>query len=223
MPSPDSGAVGHPFPLTDLDRQILAQTDEEYQYHSWNELKELIANNKLDALKRKPSDLRRYINWTSKVKAKYSSITNYICLKRLHWPLDRDPATQCHNQTPFADPRDYKILRNDWPYGVEPGIVHLCVWVKNYIPVKPETGELTPESHAMIDVFVKKTFVERLKKESIPNAEDRVIWFKNWTALQSVRALEHVHILLRDVPEQFIVEWTGETAPVQDDVGGPVD
>ena len=46
MPSgteyPESKPVDHPFHLTDLDREILAQTDEEYQYHDWKELKELL-------------------------------------------------------------------------------------------------------------------------------------------------------------------------------------
>jgi hypothetical protein len=31
-----------PFNLTDLDRQILAQTDEEFHPHSWDELKQII-------------------------------------------------------------------------------------------------------------------------------------------------------------------------------------
>jgi hypothetical protein len=31
-----------PFKLTPLDRQVLAQTDEEYQAHTWEELKEII-------------------------------------------------------------------------------------------------------------------------------------------------------------------------------------
>jgi hypothetical protein len=31
-----------PFNLTDLDRQILAQTDDEFQPHSWDELKQII-------------------------------------------------------------------------------------------------------------------------------------------------------------------------------------
>lgn len=84
--------------------------------------------------------------------------------------------------------------------------------------MKPENGEITPESYAMIDAFVKRTFVERLEKESIPDAKDKVQWFKNWTALQSVRALEHIHVLLRDVPDELIVEWTGETSPVQGDI-----
>jgi hypothetical protein len=31
-----------PFKLTPLDRQVLAQTDEEYQAHTWEELKKII-------------------------------------------------------------------------------------------------------------------------------------------------------------------------------------
>jgi len=27
-----------------------------------------------------------------------------------------------------------------------------------------------------------------------------------------VRSLEHFHVLVRDIPEPVIVEWTGETA-----------
>jgi hypothetical protein len=31
-----------PFPLTDVDRWVLSQTDEEYTYHTWDELRQLI-------------------------------------------------------------------------------------------------------------------------------------------------------------------------------------
>ena len=31
-----------PFPLTDVDRWVLSQTDEEFQKHNWEELKEII-------------------------------------------------------------------------------------------------------------------------------------------------------------------------------------
>lgn len=30
------------FDLNESDRQILAQTDEEFVYHDWNELKDII-------------------------------------------------------------------------------------------------------------------------------------------------------------------------------------
>ncbi|KAM5447001.1 hypothetical protein MaudCBS49596_006181 [Microsporum audouinii] len=198
------------FDLNESDRQILAQTDEEFVYHNWNELKDIIANNKLELLKRKPSDLRRYAAWSNDIKGQYGTITNFICRERLHWPVDTDPQTQCQNATPFADPRDYKILRNDWPYGLTPDITHLCIWVKNRIDTTPENGDVTEESRALIDDFVNKIFISRL--DEFPDAVDRVVWFKNWTALQSVRSLEHIHVLVRDVPDDIIVEWTGEEA-----------
>jgi hypothetical protein len=31
-----------PFPLTDVDKWVLSQTDEEFTYHTWDELREII-------------------------------------------------------------------------------------------------------------------------------------------------------------------------------------
>lgn len=31
-----------PFPLTETDKYVLSLTDEEYQYHTWDEVKEII-------------------------------------------------------------------------------------------------------------------------------------------------------------------------------------
>ena len=36
-----------PFPLTDVDRWVLSQTDEEFKYHDWAELKEIIGEDVL--------------------------------------------------------------------------------------------------------------------------------------------------------------------------------
>ncbi|DAA78612.1 TPA_exp: Uncharacterized protein A8136_2397 [Trichophyton benhamiae CBS 112371] len=198
------------FPLSESDRQILAQTDDEFICHDWQQLKDIIASNQLELLKRKPSDLRRYAAWSSTIKARYGNIANFLCKERLHWPIDRDPQTLCQNPTLFADPRDYKILRNDWPYGLTPDITHMCVWVKNRIDTAPENGDVTEESRALIDDFVHRTFTSHLSRFS--DAADRVIWFKNWTALQSIRSLEHIHVLVRGIPDKVIVEWTGEEA-----------
>ena len=38
--------------------------------------------------------------------------------------------------------------------------------------------------------------------------DDRVLWFRNWTGLQSVRGLEHVHVLVRDAPKVLLDWWT---------------
>ena len=160
---------------------------------------------------------------------------NYICQRRLHWPLPDsgiptangavDQAGQAgpspfNNPRPFADADDYRILRNDWPYGLAPGISHLVVWLRTPIPVKSEEGHLTDESRALIEEFVKTKFVDRLAQDKtgrFPGPASHVLWFKNWVGLQSVRALEHVHILLRDVPDDILTEWSGEKTIVQEE------
>ncbi|RAK97260.1 GIG1 family protein [Aspergillus ibericus CBS 121593] len=238
------------FNLTEVDRQVLALTDDEFILHDWEDLKAIIARNDLGILKRKPSDLTRYLAWSHETKLKYGTITNYICQHRLGWEIPpssssssstststrtNTPSTQSTSSTststdpifpytnpiPFAHPDDYKILRNDWPYGLTPDISHLVVWLRTPVAVKPENGDVTEESRALIEGFVQRVFVERLVREitdvngegegvAKAKAKDQVLWFKNWTALQSVRSLEHIHVLVRDVPERILVEWTGE-------------
>ncbi|KAE8354919.1 hypothetical protein BDV28DRAFT_129981 [Aspergillus coremiiformis] len=200
------------FNLTEVDRQVLAQTDEEFILHDWENLKTIIARNDLGILKRKPSDLKRYLSWTRDIKVQYGTITNYICQHRLGWhtTLDSEAVFHFKNPIPFADPADYKILRNDWPYGLTPDVSHLVVWLRTPVSVKPENGDVTDESRALIEDFVQRTFVARLGREGIEDPKARVLWFKNWTALQSVRSVEHIHVLVRAVPEEVLVEWTGE-------------
>ncbi|KAJ5564369.1 hypothetical protein N7513_000611 [Penicillium frequentans] len=227
------------FNLTPLDHQLLAMSDEEFVPHDWNNLQDIIARNDLGALKRRPSDLRRYLAWSAETKAEYGSMMNYICLQRLKWPLPftfsgtvpaqdtHDPAAvngsgssgsggvlTFNNPLPFADPSDYRILRNDWPYGMDAGISHLVVWLRTPIPVESDEGHLTSESRALINDFVQRRFVKRLAEDKagrFSTPEAHVLWFKNWVGLQSVRALEHVHILVRDVPEDILEEWSGES------------
>jgi len=194
-----------PFALTDLDRQVLAQTDEEFQKHSWEDIKRIIDTNALDAFKRTPSDLRRYIAWTRGVKAQYGTVTSYILANRLPESWGQPPFTPA-STIPFADSSDYKVLINDWPYGTEPGIVHLVVWTRTPIATTPEKGDMTPESRVRIAKFVEEKFVKDLG----PGGGDKVVWFKNWVALQSVRALEHFHIMVRDIDDDTLERWSGE-------------
>lgn len=238
-----------PFPLTDVDKWILSQTDEEFHYHDWEDLKDIIGEfesvsvafsmnhgtwfsprlciytyihgysytapthttswrlgkNDLSVLKRKPSDLRRYMKWTAETKAEYGSMTNFLLVNRLPKAWGAPPFTPT-SSTPFEDPSDYKVLINDWPYGLDAEIRHIVVWLRTTIPTDADTGDMTPESRALCEDFVKRYFVDHLG----PGGEGRVLWFKNWVALQSVRALEHIHILVRNVDEETIERWTGE-------------
>ena len=169
------------------------------------------AANNLSILKRKPSDLRRYITWTSQMKATFGSITSFVCSQRLFWrPLpssspEGGPLFACSSQIPYASASDYKILPNDWPYGISPDISHLVVWSKVRIPDQKPEGYLTPESTALVQDFVQRTFIDRLVSAQL--APDDVLWFRNWTGLQSVRGLEHIHVLVRDAPKDLLDEW----------------
>ncbi|KAF7956977.1 hypothetical protein EAE96_004299 [Botrytis aclada] len=187
-----------PFPLTDTDRWVLSQTDDEFHLHDWNELKEIIATNNLSILKRKPSDLRRYMSWSTTIKAEYGSMMNYILQHRLPWG---PPPFTYISSVPFENPSDYKILLNDWPYGLSKDVTHFVVWSKTPIATDDENGDVTDESRKIIEDFVKRTFADRLE------GTDRVMWFKNWVALQSVRALEHIHVLIRDVQKDDVEFW----------------
>lgn len=159
-----------------------------------------------------------YKAWCKDIIAVYGSITAYMCAERLRWtPLpessaESGPVFDYQDPTPFASPNDFRILRNDWPYGsFEPAITHLIVWSKPRIQTDPKSGSMTPESSGLINAFVDRTFVKRFERED-PQAAVKVLWFKNWGALQSVRGLEHIHVLLKDVPEGIVEEWTGEKA-----------
>lgn len=139
-------------------------------------------------------------------------------IERLKWDVlptstgSTGPQFAVENPVPFADARDYKILINDWPYGYEPGIKHIIVWLKTRLETEPRRGDMTPKSRQQVEDFIQKTFVDRVR--DLPGAGDKVMWFKNWTALQSVPGIEHVHVFVRSVPSAIIEEWTGSDEPM---------
>lgn len=164
-----------------------------------------IETNNLSVLKRIPSDLRRYMAWTAETKARYGSMTEYLIAKRLPKTWGHPPFTP-KSSIPFAEPADYQVLLNDWPYGLEPNITHIVVWTRTLIATDNDKGDMTPESRALVADFVRRYFVDKLGEQG----QDKVLWFKNWVALQSVRALEHIHVLVRDVDDDMLERWTGE-------------
>lgn len=178
-------------------------TDLPVPIHSFSP--SLTDANKLDVLKRKPSDLRRYMDWCAQTKAQYGSVTSFILQNRLPKTWGTVPFSPV-SQIPFADPSDYRVLKNDWPYGLTPDITHIVVWSRTLIPTDPETGDVTPESRELIRNFVKTYFVDQIG----PGGEDRVMWFKNWVSLQSVRSLEHFHVLVKDLDPAVLGKWTKE-------------
>lgn len=206
-----------PFPLTAIDRQLLAMTDDEFTPISWSQLHKYLELHQLEELKRLPSQLRLYMAWCSDIKAQYGSVTNFILQQRVKWdPLPSSepgaaPKFAHKSSMPFAEREDYKVLKNDWPYGFEDGITHIVVWLKTTVPADPDTGVITDEGARLIGDFVDNYFVKRARETGLlkpdEDSTEKVLWFKNWIKLQSVRAVEHVHVLVRGAPEDLLQEW----------------
>lgn len=139
------------------------------------------------------------------MKDKFGSVMAYLLSQRLFWtPIDDASGVlrfDVENAVPFANPSDYEILRNDWGYAFEPGIRHIVVWVKQRLPVDGQ-GALSVEGRAIVERFVEREFGERVREGG-----GGVVWFKNTTDLQSVRSLEHVHVLVRGVGEGVLERW----------------
>jgi len=84
------------------------------------------------------------------------------------------------------------------------------VWSRTPIAVDDTRGDVTSESKRVIENFVENHFVRALAaKEGISSVEakSRVMWFKNWVSLQSVRGVDHVHVLVKDAPESLLQKW----------------
>ncbi|KIV83655.1 hypothetical protein PV11_05659 [Exophiala sideris] len=148
-----------PFALTAIDRDVLAMSDDDFHPQTWEELKQIIAENNLSVLKRWPSDLKRYIKWSAETKKAYGSVPNFVRKERLKWVTlpsstpESGPKFAIKNPVPFADEADYKILVNDWPYGLASGIRHIIVWLKMRLESEPTRGDMTPESRQLVEDF----------------------------------------------------------------------
>ena len=159
----------------------------------------------INQFRRTPTDLRKYLKFSYTLKKEYGTIANFMLSERLKWTDTKARGA------PFQYPEDYRILRNDWPYALEPQIVHLVCWVKFELAEDPTTHRSTIEAHQQIEDFVTRTFRTRMP-------EDSVVWFKNYRALKSVHELEHFHIMLNDPPKDFLDEVTGGDVPMVEKV-----
>lgn len=156
-----------PFLLTAQDLETLAQTDVEFQPHTWSDLKQMISRSDYARVKRYPSQLRAYTEWSRAIVAddQYGSSTAFVRKEILHWS-EESVQTPIKPDQALCDPRDYQVLLTDWSYAVEPGIRHLVVWMKHFLKTDSE-GSLTKPEVQVVDSFVKRWFVDRISRSCI--------------------------------------------------------
>ncbi|EUC45410.1 hypothetical protein COCMIDRAFT_36886 [Bipolaris oryzae ATCC 44560] len=184
---------------SDKDKAIIVMPDGEYKVLTWDQVREIVQSNRVDKFHRLPSELRRYRQFTYRLEKDYGSIMNFIVNERLKWDT-MEPRGE-----PFQFDEDIKILYNDWPYGIDPDIVHLVVWTKFELEDDPETGWCTEASKKQIEDYVQKTFASKVKE---------VVWFKNWKSLKSVHAVEHFHVMLYKPDAAFLKHITNDDVPM---------
>ncbi|KAB8342987.1 hypothetical protein FH972_022581 [Carpinus fangiana] len=133
------------------------------------------------------------------IAVEWGSVMKFILKQRVQWS-DVSP-----RGGPFEFAEDYRVLYNDWPYGIDTRITHLVIWTKFGFEEDAATGDLTPAARKQIDDFVTRVF-----RKGDENGRENVMWFKNWAALKSVHAIEHFHVMLFDADKTFLREVTGD-------------
>ncbi|KAF2093632.1 hypothetical protein NA57DRAFT_61338 [Rhizodiscina lignyota] len=192
--------------ISEKDKRIIGTPDEDFRPMPWPVVKDLIRTNRIDLFERRPTDLRKYRQYTHKLAQDYGSVMNFVLKERLQW-TDLTP-----RGAPFTIPDDIKILYNDWPYGIDSSIIHLVIWTKFDLEEDPEIDDLTPAAREEINTFVDQTFCTKVPPED-------VVWFKNWRSLKSVHAVEHFHVMLHDPDMEFIKNITNSDVPLAAKVG----
>lgn len=163
---PDERAEECPDFLRDIgakDVKTLSTPDAEYTRLSWPAVRELVASHRLDDFQRVPTELRRYIAYGRKLARDHGSVMNFVLAHRLGWTAPVVPA----DSRPFACPDDFKILCNDWPYGLDERIVHLVVWTKFELEEEPGARDVKDGTRAVIDAFVDRVFSPHLPKDHV--------------------------------------------------------
>lgn len=133
------------------------------------------------------------------LKRSFGSVLHFIQHERLQWSTINPSGA-----APFQNPSDYKIRYNDWPYGIDLDIVHLVVWTKFELQEDQNNGDLTAQARSEVEEFVNQTFCA---EDGV--SRDSLAWFRNWSSLKSVRALEHVHVMLYKPNADFLRRITG--------------
>ncbi|TGO58594.1 hypothetical protein BCON_0053g00290 [Botryotinia convoluta] len=184
--------------LSQKDIRILLTPNSAYRTLTWPVVRDIISHNQLDLFQRKPSQLRKYLEYCYSIKQIHGSMMRFILDEKLQWKESELDA----RDAPFQNEDEYKILINDWPYGIDEKIVHLVVWTKFALEDDPETGDTREDVKREIDAWVDRVFGEKCGGEN-------VIWFRNWRSLKSIHSVEHFHVMLYDPTPEFVKKVTG--------------
>lgn len=173
----------------------------------WQEIQKIIENNELELFARSKSQIEKYHDFKKQLISQGTTVFKHLVANSLQWCdeteisglSDSEVTIRRSNGGLFENADDLKIIHNDFPYYLEDNITHLCVWSKQPIKSDPSSvlGDISPETRAIVEKYVCDKFVTQL---GIPRED--LVWFRNWEALQSVKEISHIHVLIRNMTSE---------------------
>lgn len=181
---------------------------------TWDEVSGYVKTKELYKLRRSQAETDKYHKHKENLKKKHITILQYI-LDRLQWDEkeidqlnDLKYATdQQRLHAIFTKPELYKNSINDFPYYYESNVLHLLIWSKIRLPIylndttdidmfdtkNNSFPDMNPACKAVIDKFLGQTLHDKYGL----TPEKDYLWFVNYSNLQSIKAISHVHVLIR--------------------------
>lgn len=190
--------------------------DKEY---TWEEVKDIVGENRLEKFARSLHQTENYHRFKAQLQKNHTTIFKHLLINELKWYDPKENGGMSwdevvRNEVPdnqivispasyklFTHKDDLKIVPNHFPYYFEDDVMHMCVWTK--LRIEPDEtspiGDISPATREIIEKYVCKTFVDGMGID-----RENLVWFRNWEALQSVKTISHLHVLVKGMTETQI-------------------
>lgn len=176
----------------------------------WDRARALIRSGRLEQLVRSEDVTRRYREHKEALGS--VDVSDFV-LDRLQWSgkeleyLNEKKYRSVEEKISVALSSQslYKLSWNDFPYDFPANVYHLLVWSKIILPLyenddsEGNRARQVPHMHDRIEEFFRLTLQDRLH---IPQGD--YCWFVNYSSLQSIKKISHIHLLIRTDNEELI-------------------
>ncbi|CCE65515.1 hypothetical protein TPHA_0L01620 [Tetrapisispora phaffii CBS 4417] len=179
---------------------------------TWQEVKRIVSSMELYHLVRTRAMSEVYRKYREDIKAKGLNFGEILLLK-LNWTQDelnylnddKYPADNDKIDAAFSNADLYTLRLNDFPYNFESDVHHILIWSKVKLPLyeedftesaadktKIQLPSMNKHMQQKIETFLQ---INVAGKFGIP--KENYVWFVNYSKLQSVRSISHIHLLLK--------------------------
>lgn len=181
----------------------------------WDDVIKYIKLKQLANLKRSKEQTERYHKHKDELKRRNMTILQFMLKEKLKWDereiyeLNHLKYVTVQQQLHAILTKNdfFKVTANDFPYNYEPNVLHLLIWSKIKLPIylndttdsdafdfqNNRYPDMNPECEEIINKFLAKTLHD---KYQLSYGIDYV-WFVNYSKLQSIKDLSHIHVLIK--------------------------